>query len=81
MIRRNIKKRLSKKADSFNSSIKDETSIVNNLEEKTEQYTKTDINRMSTAELKELAAKEKIDGSEDMTGGELKKILIDYFNL
>lgn len=50
-------------------------------EEKTEQYTKTDINRMSTAELKDLALKVKINGSEDMTGGELKKILIEHFNL
>lgn len=50
-------------------------------EEKAEQYTKTDINRMSTAELKELAAKENVVGSEEMTGGELKKILIEYFNL
>ncbi len=42
---------------------------------------KTDINRMTTAELKELAQKESIFGYEEMTGGELKKILIEHFGL
>jgi hypothetical protein len=44
-------------------------------------YTKTDINRLSTAELKELATNEGIEGAEDKTGGELKKELIEHFNL
>lgn len=48
---------------------------------KDNDLTKTDINRMSTAELKELATKEGIDGAEDMTGAELKKVLISHFNL
>lgn len=46
-----------------------------------EKYTKTEINRMSTAELKELAAKNGIENSEEMTGSELKKILIEKFGL
>lgn len=45
------------------------------------EYTKTEINRMSTAELKELATKEGIDDAKNMTGTELKKILIEHFNL
>lgn len=45
------------------------------------EYTKTEINRMSTAELKELAKSEEIKDAEDMTGGELKKVLIKKFNL
>lgn len=45
------------------------------------QYTKTDINRMSTAELKEVALLNGIGNAEDMTGGELKKILIKKFGL
>ena len=45
------------------------------------EYTKTEINRMSTADLKELAKKENIDNAEDMTGAELKKVLIKHFNL
>lgn len=52
-------------------------------EEKTSTpiYTKTDINRMSTSELKDLAKKNGISDSDDMTGAELKRILIDYYSL
>lgn len=49
--------------------------------EKQPQYTKTDINRMSTAELKELATKQGIENVEDMTGSDLKKVLIEKFDL
>ena len=45
------------------------------------QYTKTEINRMSTAELQELALENGIDGSNEMTGAELKKVLIEKFGL
>lgn len=44
-------------------------------------YTKTEINRMSTAELQTLATKEGIAGAENMTGAELKKVLIEKFDL
>ena len=43
--------------------------------------TKTEINRMSTAELQELALENDIDGAEQMTGAELKKVLIEKFGL
>lgn len=45
------------------------------------KYTKTDINRLSTAELKELATVENILDVENKTGGELKKELVEHFNL
>ena len=45
------------------------------------QYTKTEINRMSTAELQTLALENGIDGSDEMTGAELKKVLIEKFGL
>ena len=45
------------------------------------QYTKTEINRMTTAELQELALENNIDGAEQMTGAELKKVLIEKFGL
>ena len=45
------------------------------------QYTKTEINRMSTAELQALALENDIDGAEQMTGAELKKVLIEKFGL
>lgn len=44
-------------------------------------YTKTEINRMSTAELKKVARANGIENAEDITGGELKKILIEKFRL
>ena len=49
-------------------------------EETTEfAYTKTEINRMSTADLKELA---KLNGIDDgLSGAEIKKALIEKFNL
>lgn len=49
-------------------------------EEKTE-HTKTEINRMPTAELKELALSVGIKGAGSMTGTELKKQLINLFGL
>lgn len=45
------------------------------------QYTKTEINRMSTAELQEVALENSVDGAEQMTGAELKKVLIEKFGL
>lgn len=45
------------------------------------KYTKTDINRMSTAELKDFAEKQGIANAQEMTGGELKKVLIETLGL
>lgn len=50
------------------------------LEEKGE-YTKTKINRLSLNELRELAEAECVDGYGNLTGGELKKLLIKHFKL
>ena len=50
-------------------------------EAKQNQYTKTEINRMSTAELQTLALENGVDGSNEMTGAELKKVLIEKFGL
>ena len=53
-----------------------------NIEHKEEQkYTKTDINRMSTADLQTLAKSQGIGGAELWSGSELKKLLIEKFNL
>lgn len=51
------------------------------VEVKKSDYTKTDINRMPLVELKELAKSEGIENSEEMSGGELKKVLISWFDL
>lgn len=54
-----------------------------NTKERNEQnkHTKTEINRMSTSELQELALENGIDGADEMTGAELKKVLIEKFGL
>lgn len=44
-------------------------------------YTKTEINRMSTADLQKLAAEQGVAGAEEISGAELKKILIEKFGL
>lgn len=44
-------------------------------------YTKTEINRMPTKELKDLAEKNGIAGGADMTGAELKQYFISLWGL
>ena len=45
------------------------------------KYKKTDINRMSTADLKELAREHGVSNVDDMTGQDLKEYFITKFNL
>lgn len=45
------------------------------------KYKKTDINRMSTADLKELAREHGVSNVDDMTGQDLKEYFITRFNL
>ncbi len=45
------------------------------------QYTKTDINKMSTAELQNLAAAEGIENAFETSGSKLKEMLIEKFEL
>lgn len=45
------------------------------------KYKKTDINRMSTADLKELAREHEVSNVDDMTGQDLKEYFITRFNL
>lgn len=44
-------------------------------------YTKTDINRMSTADLQALASKNGILDADSFSGADLKSMLIEKFNL
>lgn len=55
--------------------------LVEDKSTKEKQYTKTDINRMTTAELQTLAAEIGIENAFDTSGGELKKLLIEHFGL
>ena len=60
----------------------EEISLAKPQEEvKQNQYTKTEINRMSTSELQSLAIENGIDGADEMTGADLKKVLIEHFKL
>ena len=43
-------------------------------------YTKTEINRMSTADLQKLASEQGIENAQTTSGAELKEILIAKFN-
>ena len=61
--------------DEISSVIPEEKAEIN-----TKQYTKTEINRMSTADLQKLSAEVGID-TTDKSGGELKKLLIENFGL
>lgn len=86
MIRRNLARRAVEKT----ASVKDDFSKYMNPPEQglpfvdvpqTTKYTKTEINRLSTAELRSLAKGNGIDNAEEMTGAELKKLLIKKFSL
>lgn len=50
-------------------------------QEQPKPLTKTEINRMAISELRELASKNRIQNTEDMTGAEIKKALISRFEL
>ena len=67
------------------ADVPEDTSTIttDNLTEKLvrNEHTKTEINRMSTAELQELALENNIEGANEMTGAELKKVLIEKFGL
>lgn len=45
------------------------------------QYTKSEINRMTTAELQEVAFNNGVEDAYEMTGSDLKKLLIEKFGL
>lgn len=58
-----------------------ETFTQTHLEPEKLAYTKTEINRMPTKELKDLAEKNGIAGGADMTGAELKQYFISLWGL
>lgn len=54
--------------------------IIDEVKEEV-KYTKTDINRMSTSDLKSLAKNEGIKDADTLSGADLKKVLIEKFGL
>ncbi|MBQ2397359.1 MAG: hypothetical protein II304_10060 [Bacteroidales bacterium] len=81
MIRRNIKARAVVKT--AKKPIEDNFAQYMNEPVESEEvtYTKTEINRMSTADLKALAKSKDVEDAEKMSGAELKKELVKFFNL
>ena len=81
MIRRNIKARAVVKT--AKKPIEDNFAQYMNEPVESEEvtYTKTEINRMSTADLKALAKSKDVEDAETMSGAELKKVLIEKFGL
>ena len=59
----------------------DEIPDIVSGEKSSGRYTKTEINRMSTADLQALAAEHGIEGAGEISGAELKRILIEQFGL
>ena len=55
----------------------EEPTVVADEEEVEKSYTKSEINRMSTADLQALAAEKGVENAYDMTGSELKTLLVD----
>lgn len=66
---------------SKNMVLKEESISLSGVPRGEKKYTKTEINRLSTAELREVAVEIGIDDAENFTGGELKKILVEKFRL
>lgn len=87
MIRRNLKRRAAEKVAPVNTNFSQymtppeecELPFVTVSDKK--KYTKTEINRLPTSELRELAKENGIDNANENTGAELKKMLIEKFGL
>lgn len=62
--------------DEISSAMPGEKAEIN-----TKQYTKTEINRMSTEDLRHMALNTGVENAENMTGKELKEYLISVFGL
>lgn len=55
--------------------------FAENEKDKKETYTKTDINRMPVAELREMAMRTGVEGANTWSGAELKEYLITILGL
>lgn len=60
---------------------KEQVKPVEETVEEKQTYSKTDINRASTDDLKKIAAEVGIEDAEEKTGGELKKLIIEKLEL
>ena len=66
-------------ASSISEKVDGKENTVTN--DKVAKYSKTEIQRMSTDQLKALAVAEGIDNAEETSGNQLKKKLVEHFGL
>lgn len=59
----------------------EEIRSANTISENKKTYTKTEINRMSTSDLQNLALEHGIEDAQEKSGAEIKKMLIQMFGL
>lgn len=77
MTRRNIKARVASAAPAVvEKKVEEPVEVSLNDKVKTSGLSKTEINRMSTAELQELAKGFGVKDAEEMSGNQIKKLLI-----
>lgn len=79
MIHRNKKKKEEKKSALVKNAENPESYTAETPEE--QRYTKTDINRMNKDDLISLSMEVGIDNASEISGAELKKLLIEKFAL
>lgn len=75
------RKPLIRKVNTKEDNSKEDSSKSYDEQKESFNYTKTDINRMSTSELQKLAAEYGVENAKEKSGGELKKLLIEKFSL
>ena len=63
------------------SNNKQKRPLIEKIKEEKPKYTKTDINRMTTDDLRKMALNSGVENAENMTGKELKEYLISVFGL
>ena len=77
MTRRNVKARVASAAPAVvEKKVEEHVEVSLNDKVKTSGLSKTEINRMSTAELQELAKGFGVKDAEEMSGNQIKKLLI-----
>lgn len=59
----------------------DEVPEINAPASSDSRYTKTDINRMSVSDLRQIVRNTGVENADIMTGSEMKEYLIDLFGL
>lgn len=55
--------------------------VLETKDDAPKQYSKTEIMRMTTEKLQDLAESIGINGADEMTGSTLKKLLVEHFGL